>query len=172
LLRKPVALHGLQTVLPAFYDHDEVMSRDILGRSRASLVGAETPLEAAEAPDTRATYHARVQYQSEMMLVLGRLLPLYAPLLPRPTVFLDYIPWIRHMVAADDVNEAQPAISAVLRRPGRTTRNSNQQRYVRWISFEDEQLRTLRGNGLRTGDGDGQARVDVEERGAIDQRRV
>lgn len=100
---------------------------------------------------TRALFGARVRYQSQIGGVLAAILPLAAPLIPRPEIHLDYEPWIRNMVESDDREEEQQIHTAEiqrLQRPGRLTRNSSSRRYVRMIDITEGQREALRATSL------------------------
>ncbi|TFK55724.1 hypothetical protein OE88DRAFT_1722752 [Heliocybe sulcata] len=94
--------------------------------------------------DTRSLFRARVAHVSHVVAVLRSILPFsFLSTAPALQVFLDYLPWVRHMVATDDEEEARESQIA---KPGRRTRNS--QRYVRWISLSEEERNTLGCIGL------------------------
>lgn len=68
------------------------------------------------------------------------LIPLQSHLLPRPAVFLDYVPWIRTMAQIDDVLEAAGGWGTDIKpRPGRSTRNSGRTSYARQLTLTDKQ---------------------------------
>jgi hypothetical protein len=118
-----------------FYNQDELISRSLVQRSRQSLVarvGAVPVMKATSALQARALFRSHVAYQSRLVRALG-IIPLSAPLLPRPAIFLDYLPWIRHMISAEDAEELREASR---RKSGRQTRNS--QRRERIIAIAEE----------------------------------
>lgn len=130
---------GFQHVLPAFYFHDEAITQEVAHESLRLAEKQPVPpalYSAQEAFDPAAAYAARSAFLRKMVVVLGRIIGISAPLLPRPETLLDYEAWIRHMVRIDDVIEASWAEASALRLPGRggrVTRNS--QKYERWISL-------------------------------------
>jgi hypothetical protein len=145
---------GFQHVLPAFYAHDKDVVQEI-AQSLARKQQAVLPPAFDRAQDAAAAYAARSAFLRKMVAVLGRLIAVSAPLLPRAATVLEYEAWVRHMVRADDVIEAswaaEASAAAVVRLPGRsgrTTRNS-QQRYERWISLPPELRQVLAATALQ-----------------------
>jgi hypothetical protein len=68
------------------------------------------------------------------------LIPLQSHLLPRPAVFLDYVPWVRYMAQVDDAYELAGDWEAnVNPRSGRMTRNSVKGSYERQLTLSDHQ---------------------------------
>jgi hypothetical protein len=107
-----------------------------------------------EAPDSSATFRARADYQHQMVAILGRLLSISSPLLPQPSVFVDYEAWIRIMVKTDDALEAAWAEGigqvASLSGRGRVTRNSAQ-RYTRLLTIPEDHRAILAATALPFG---------------------
>ncbi|THG95800.1 hypothetical protein EW026_g5907 [Hermanssonia centrifuga] len=87
---------------------------------------------------------------------LARLGPLLRRLRPwresanDAALYLDYAPWIRYIVAADDVAEA--GISEVGSQSRRSTKNSQKTSEVRWLKLEPEERDVLRNTALRIED--------------------
>jgi hypothetical protein len=139
-----------QQALSRFYTADHTMLQDIFDLSfhaHGSYAGSHVSEGAKEALDTSATFRARADYQHQLVAVLGCLLSISSPLLPRPSVFVDYDAWLRIMVQMDDTLEAEDVQSSGPVR-GRTTRNS-QKKYVRWIEMSDGHRATLYTTALR-----------------------
>ncbi|KII95183.1 hypothetical protein PLICRDRAFT_34020 [Plicaturopsis crispa FD-325 SS-3] len=139
-----------------FCHRDKSIAQAAMRHSRGIL---DAPSRAGETsrklpsllPDARALFRARVEYQSRMLQVLDTaLVPLSGPLMPRPALYLEYVPWIRHMVHTDDVldeaarsgNHGEAAVEGNDSRK-RRTRNSRRTEYVRQISLTDEQRSAL-----------------------------
>jgi hypothetical protein len=140
-------LLGASSVLSSYHT-DEVIYEDIIRQSRGTLEVCNTtppPLTSTKidraAFETRGLFRARVDYQSQMLDLLSlELIPLQSHLLPRPAVFLDYVPWIRNMAQIDDALEAAGGWDANTNsRPGRSTRNSGRTSYERQLTLSDKQ---------------------------------
>lgn len=98
-------------------------------------------------------FRSRADFWSQIHVVLGSVVPERVSALRQPSLFLDYEPWVRSMVAADDVMEAA-AVEDVqgTKRGGRLTRNSQRQDHVRYFRFSSDQLGTLRDTAFRVED--------------------
>lgn len=94
----------------------------------------------------RGLFRARVDYQIQIWQALGGLLPISARSVARPVLHVEYEPWIRQMVAGDEMQE-QVYLCTAGERGGRTTRNS--QRYVRMVSLTAEGRDALRETAWR-----------------------
>lgn len=74
----------------------------------------------------------------------------------RGAMFLDYEPWVRNMVGADDLLEAADARQVqearAVSRGGRMTRNSQRESYVRYVTLSDEQRRLVHDTAFRVDD--------------------
>lgn len=90
-------------------------------------------------------FDARVRYQSAIVEVLNDVIPLSGPMLPRPPTFLEYIPWLRIMVAIDDEFESI-YVEEQRTQAKRATRNSR--RYYREMDFNADQLGILASTAL------------------------
>jgi hypothetical protein len=128
----------------ASYYVDEMICEDAISRSRGILeANHDTRPKATSnaAFQTRALFRARVEYQSKMIgLLWPGLVPLQSHLLPRPAVFLDYVPWVRHMAQVDDAFELAGDWEAnVNARSGRMTRNRAKGSYERQLTLSDYQ---------------------------------
>lgn len=96
----------------------------------------------------RSLFQSRTTFLSQMLDVLEWIIPLSAPLIPRPAVFLDYEPFIRQMVATDDMLERQS--QEVFQRAVRMTRNSHKHELpVRWVSLSEEHQQVLKATGFK-----------------------
>lgn len=139
----------MQIARPGFYSRDIAVAHEFLDRARNTLDGMANP--AHEFSDTRALFQARGQYQAEMVYILDGIIPLGAPLLPQQAVFLDYIPWLRHIKATEDAQECQNAAAATAAvqagRKMRATKNSL--RWERSLRLDLSQRECLSRNGLR-----------------------
>ncbi|THV08553.1 hypothetical protein K435DRAFT_772021 [Dendrothele bispora CBS 962.96] len=108
-------------VRPCLNDrNEEIMTTLIraMGRSRGSF------------EDGQELLHARVRYEKMLKEFSNNVAVGESQIGRRTVIDLDYLPWIRHMVAADDVLEKETE-----RVGGRTTRNS--QRYVRTVELSE-----------------------------------
>ncbi len=56
-----------------------------------------------------------------------------------PALSLDYVPWVRYMVGADDLLEEASVTDQGLRRGGRLTRSMQSQVYTRYITLDEQQ---------------------------------
>lgn len=84
------------------------MLEDTIRVSRGTLaIGSTTDINpTSEVPSPRGLFRARARHQSQMLdLLWPDLVPIQTHLLPRPAVFLDYVPWIRCMAKIDDAFE-------------------------------------------------------------------
>ncbi|KAL7419140.1 hypothetical protein Q5752_005976 [Cryptotrichosporon argae] len=95
----------------------------------------------------------RINYIRSILPLLDPLIPLSAPLLPHASLFLDVLPAVTYMVAADDVLEAaeRAAIAAGERltnrktgRPMRIASWMGREAYVRWLDVSDAGLLAAR----------------------------
>jgi hypothetical protein len=121
-----------------------MICEDAIGCSRGILEASyDTRLTANNSTTfrTRALFRARVEYQSKMLSLLWPgLVPLQSHLLPRPAVFLDYVPWVRNMAQIDDAYELAGDWEAnVNPRSGRMTRNSGKGTYERQLTLSEHQ---------------------------------
>ncbi|KZT24483.1 hypothetical protein NEOLEDRAFT_1179169 [Neolentinus lepideus HHB14362 ss-1] len=139
----------------ALYHRDEEMRQGIESRVRYPLTpGAWLPFvsdrsraRGRQSFDTRSLFRARNAHVSHVVAVLRSILPFscaFKSTAPIPQVFLDYLPWVRRMVATDEEEERRESQTA---KAGRRTRNSL--RYVRYISLTEEQQNTLRSTSPR-----------------------
>jgi len=134
-----------------YYQRDELIAEEAIRCSRG--VHEETgPIKASINPAARLTsedargFRARVEYQSRMVEALQDILGPPAPLMPQRSVFLDYIPWVRHMVAVDDMLERRARDG--LGTGGRWTRNSMRTVHARSVEVGEGQREVLRGSRL------------------------
>jgi hypothetical protein len=140
------AVSGLAHVLGSFYSHDSSIAEEVKSRATATLREENVPDGFKEAL-VHSVFRARADYQRQLVDVLGDMLAIWAPLLPRPAVFLDYEAWIRHMVNVDADLEARWATSvasgrgALFATTARSTRSTP--RYARWIDLADDLRRIL-----------------------------
>jgi hypothetical protein len=127
-----------------FYHQDETIVNDLLRLSCKQMRGIWASVTTAESFGACAPYQARIAYQSQMLQVLERLIPISAPLMPRAAVFVDYEPFIRQIVGSDDILERRWHQHS---RHGRTTRNSGA--YERWLQLSDEHRQIMCGTNFR-----------------------
>lgn len=128
----------------ASYYADETILEDVLRHSRGALEAAHPELQPKEsniALQTRALFRARAQYQSEMLdLLWPNIISLQSQLLPRPSVFLEYVPFLRHMAWIDDGFEKNGGWdTSINRRSGRPVRESARAPYERQLTLSDRQ---------------------------------
>jgi len=113
----------------------------------AALRLSRGPLEAGGiGQKTRDLFRRRVDYQQQVAEALRTILPLSAQLtFRRSDVVTDYLPHVRHMIVAEDMQEA---LSGQKERSGRTTRNSMRGAYERNIVLSVEERVVLEMTGL------------------------
>jgi hypothetical protein len=125
-----------------FYIQDEVIATTLLRLSGKRLAGDSPSTSAADTFKARSLFQSRTTFQSRTLDILETIIPLTAPLMPRPAVFLDYEPFIRQMVATDDMLEQQS--QEIFQKAVRMTRNSHKHELpVRWISLSEEHQQVL-----------------------------
>ena len=87
----------------------------------------------------------RVANQTQVASFLDDLIPLSGPLLPRPAAVLEYTPYVRQMVAADDAMKAEASERETRSHHGRQTRNRWQLGdYPRYITLSQGGLAAAR----------------------------
>jgi hypothetical protein len=162
LLFKDAAVSRFEHVYSGFYARDGAISEEVMRRANSTLWGERTPNNALQMQLVNDTAHApafraRADYQRRLVDVLGELMAISAPLLPRPAAFVDYAAWIRHMVDVDDqLEQAWMTASAsgrqglVLPTSTRSTRSGP--RYARWIMLDERLRRVLKETALRMPD--------------------
>ena len=115
------------------------MIEDTIRASRGTLaLGLINPV--GEAPSSRGLFCARARHQSQMLeLLRPDLVPIQTHLVP--TVFVDYVPWIRRMVEIDDGFEKSGDWESLnLNRSGRPSRTAaRSSSYVRQLTLSDNQ---------------------------------
>jgi hypothetical protein len=138
-----------------YCQRDELIAEEAIRCSRGVHEEPGTgPIEASINPAARLTsedakgFRARVEYQSRMVDALQDVLGPPAPLMPQGSVFLDYIPWVRHMVTVDDMLERRAWDGG-----GRWTRNSKRTLHARSVAVREGQREVLRGSRLGAVDG-------------------
>lgn len=117
---------------------------DALRHSRGALEAGLSDTQTTDsdiALQTRALFLARVQYQSEMLdLLWPNVVPLQSHILPRPAVFLDYVPLVRHMAWIDDGFEKTGEWDTSIHpRSGRPMRGSARTPYERQLTLSERQ---------------------------------
>lgn len=111
IVRKPQYRESAR-VLPRFSCEND-MAIEVIARSRRLLLPRapgnhlmDTSLTFPDAAFSGSRLFAdRAAYQAKTLLFLEQLLAASSPLLPRPAIFLDYVPWITTMVRFDDAEE-------------------------------------------------------------------
>ncbi|KAL0950028.1 hypothetical protein HGRIS_010036 [Hohenbuehelia grisea] len=88
----------------------------------------------------RELFRARVGHQAGLVAVLEDMLG-HGAKMPRARLSMDYVPWLRVMVAAEDKEEAA-AQAAQVRGGGRTTQNSLATVYKRTMRGAEELSRS------------------------------
>lgn len=112
------------------YDRDNLIVSTVaaIGRSRGSFeVNARYGQELLQ---------ARVEYEKMLKEFGNNVAVTRSEIVRRPNFDMDYLPWIRQIVAADDAAEGSMEWAG-----GRKTRNS--QRYERTIVLSEEERRFL-----------------------------
>jgi hypothetical protein len=107
-----------------YHDHDELIMSTALWLSRGPH----------DRPRRQALLQTRVSRYDEMVKEFGN--NVLRSQIRRPEFDLDYLPWIREMVAAEDKQEVAMGTGT-----GRRTRNS--QRYVRTIELSENAQKGL-----------------------------
>jgi len=129
------ALAASRHVLETLGAGPRIRAQSLRGRERGS-----TPLL-----DFRSLMWSRVANQTQLVSFLDDLIPLSGPLLPRPAIALEYAPYVRQMVFADDAMEYEREAMQVRSKFGRQTRNSWQLgEYPRYINLPQEGLDAAR----------------------------
>lgn len=100
-------------------------------------------LQPSDSFGSNILFDNRIRYQTAVVEVLNDFIPLSGPLLPRAAAFLEYLPWLRIMVAIDDDFESRDSVAQGV---GRATRNSG--RYYREIILSEHQRNILASNSL------------------------
>ncbi|KAF8450720.1 hypothetical protein L210DRAFT_976407 [Boletus edulis BED1] len=122
-----------------FWERDELIAAEAIRHSRGVHAECGTgPIEASINPARRLEFRARVEYQARMVKALQDVLGRAAVLMPQRSMFLDYIPWVRHMVRVDDELERRAEYS------GRRTRNSMRTVHARSVAVGDWQREEMR----------------------------
>jgi len=93
---------------------------------------------------THALFRARVEHQAQMAEGLTNKVPLSVWAMRNYVIHMDYGPWVRQIVAEEDMQEA---LQMKKERPGRQTRNSGKG-YERTIAVTAEEREALRVTGL------------------------
>lgn len=93
---------------------------------------------------TRELFHARVEHQVQMVEGLKNMIPLSAWAMGNYVIHMDYGPWIRHLVAVEDKEEA---LYMQKERTGRRTRNSGG-KYERTIVVSGKEREALTATGV------------------------
>lgn len=143
---------GRSNALTCYYK-DTMICEEVLRYSRGILEASHNTRPAATSSiafQTRALFRARTEYQTKMLdLLWPGLVPVHSHLLPRPAVFLDYIPWVRYMVQVDDIYEQTGDWEAnVNPRSGRMTRSGAKGSYERQLTLSDHQRGIIAGTRL------------------------
>lgn len=170
--------HG-STILTslASFNYDDEIALAIVSQARTSLPFLSASLSSLSplpTPPTtictlfpyssRALRASRAAYQALVLPPLETdILNLSTPLLPHPSIFLDYLPYVRRIVYADDAEEqaeirATEATAAARGPIGtaimtRLTRNSGGTgvgvpRYVRYLTKLDKETQAVRKSGF------------------------
>ena len=126
------------------------MAEDTIRVSRGTLaLGLINP--AGEAPSSCGLFCARARHQSQILeLLRPDLIPIQTQLVP--TVFLDYVPWIRCMVEIDDTLEkSRDWESLTITRTGRPSRTAARSlTYVRQLTLSENQRDIIAATALET----------------------
>ena len=101
------------------------LSRDVLERG----IKEGQSFEVINDLRTRGLFRARVEHQMQMIKGLKNMIPASVWAMRNDVVHVDYGPWIRQLIAEEDMQEA---LYMKKERSGRTTRNSGGG-YVRTI---------------------------------------
>jgi hypothetical protein len=110
------------------------LSRGILKREIKQVVTSDVN----DGFRTRGLFRARVEHQLQTAEGLGSMVPFWIWGIREHVIHVDYGPWIRHIVAEEDLQEA---LYLKRERTGRMTRNSSG--YVRTTPITQEQRKAL-----------------------------
>jgi len=146
----------------AFYHNDELIAQDAIHLARDKhedlgtipITTSINPAANSNSDIGTSLFQARVAYQTQMLTALQDIIQPPAPLMPQSSVYLDYIPWVRSMVAVDDSLERLAWEGMEKARSGRLTRNSMKAKHIRTIDLREDQFRALvatRMQGLEEG---------------------
>lgn len=120
-----------------YHDRDELIMSSAIELSRGAHDKAAS---SSRLETTRALLRTRVQYDAVVQEIRHNVVAGRSQIIRTPVFDLEYLPWIREMVAADDRQE-----EAMRRRDesvvGRRTRNS--QKFVRTIELSENVHRAL-----------------------------
>ncbi|KAF9247050.1 hypothetical protein BU15DRAFT_38841 [Melanogaster broomeanus] len=127
-----------------FYHNDELiaqvairLSRGIHEEAATGPIGTSINPAASLMTGGIGSFRSRVVYQSQMADALQNIIQPPAPLMPQSSVFLDYIPWVRHMVTIDDILERIAWDGMEKEKSGRLTRNSMRTKHIRAIDLDE-----------------------------------
>lgn len=123
---------------------DELIAREAIRHSRGVHEEDTGPNAASINPAARDD-GTRVAYRSRMVEALQDVLGPGGGLMPQRSVFLDYIPWVREMVAVDDDLERR---ALYVRGRGRCTRNSLGRVHARNVCLGEAEREVMRRSRL------------------------
>lgn len=116
--------------------------QDSRNGSRCSQFPRSDTGKGSELGRRRSTFLARVTGVLETIVPAVSVQPL-------STLVIDYEPWVRWMVSADDrAEEAEVVRAATEKRVGRATRNSQRQSYVRYVTLTNDQRGLLKSSAF------------------------
>lgn len=119
-----------------YHDRDELIMSSAIELSRGAH---DKPASSSRLETTRALLRTRVQYDAVVQEIRHNVVAARSQIIRTPVFDLEYLPWIREMVAADDRQEE--AMRRDERVVGRRTRNS--QKFVRTIELSENVHRAL-----------------------------
>ncbi|KDQ21020.1 hypothetical protein BOTBODRAFT_27035 [Botryobasidium botryosum FD-172 SS1] len=149
----------------AFYNSDDEMALEAAYMARrvyeetglGGQVQASMDGSALVPFSTRTLYERRRAYQFQVVQFLDPHIAIDSPLLPRPAQVLDYVPYIRALVEADNVlaalhesSRASAQRGVIVRSHGRRAARACQ-RYYRYLTLDEDQLRAVAESGFQTG---------------------
>jgi hypothetical protein len=139
------------------YDRDEEIALTVIRRSRGSLEAGtlRAPTSIVKTSRTHGLFHARVSHQLQMAEVVRNSIPPSVWSMSRKDVYMDYVPFIRAIIAAEDLEE-KAYMDMQKERPGRATRNSKGG-YDRTFTVTTEVREALDETALRWQGGGGDA---------------
>jgi hypothetical protein len=122
-------------VIGFMFDHeDKSIAETAILLSRGAFGERPPIIECTNTFPKCGLFRARVAYQGKMMTILENLVP---PPVCRPSVYLDYEPWIRIMVGVEDMLEQEGGGKL------RARKTRGQPKYERQITLSGTQRELL-----------------------------
>ncbi len=123
------------------YDRDDTIEHDLLTFCKHHFPSLDDTLG-----DTSDLPPIRTSHCGALLPILDRLRVPREHLVRDPgAIFVDYEPWIRYMVRADDTRISAYLANGVIENTTRRTRNSQRSQWERerWVPLDDDERNTL-----------------------------